>query len=110
MAIDSQADMMGKHDGEFATAALKNYPEAMCKALARVLEEWLWDTVKQNSAAQRGEKNVRSDLQVLICDTSLSTRNASKKIKNSKIHQKSINLHFPLTWLVVDPKIQCIAS
>ena len=41
---------MGRQNGEYATAALKNYPAAMCGALARVLEEWLRTSFDQNSA------------------------------------------------------------
>ena len=45
-----KALQMGRQNGEYATAALKNYPAAMCGALARVLEEWLRTSFDQNSA------------------------------------------------------------
>ena len=37
---------MGKVNGEFATAALKNYPPDLCSAISSVLEEWIERHVK----------------------------------------------------------------
>ena len=36
-----KALQMGREGGEYSTAALKNYPSSLCRAMATVLERWL---------------------------------------------------------------------
>ena len=46
-----QALQMGKVNGEFATAALKNYPPDLCSAISSVLEEWIEQHVKDTATS-----------------------------------------------------------
>ena len=107
---------MGMVDGEYATASLKNYPSGLCRALAQVLQQWLFLHVKHldseppipqeelqhfmeyvqllrvnfNFAAQRGaDCAMWSPMRTPLISRVVTDTNASKKKKKLTITAKA---------------------